>query len=321
MPTRNPTDAQTQEIYKIYCQLATIIHDYAVGQHLFKNKCYSWAITANYYSLMHCGRFICLLGLKDFPSMHTDLFKFLTNQKKFKNRFSNRLENQEIDRARFVEFLAQQFSDAWIRDENPDEIIFKKENGRLNIQKNNSFNNLLNNLRQFTNNQELATKINQLGKKLEEIKLLREDNSYELFIISHQINHSVLETEFPRAYKEIKRLNNEYLIFILELFVDYINSLAYKDYFIGFLKDNNETHIWAFKNLSANLALQNIDPEIIQDISNMIDEKLLNMLDAGLSLEDSFFDPIYFESFPDKNKNMRDFINHINVLIGERPNE
>lgn len=263
--TLPPTDEETQEIYKIYCQLATIIHDYALGQQLYKKNCYSWAITANYYSLMHCGRFICLLGLKDYPNQHKNLHKFLSGQEHFKN---------------------------------------------------NSFNDLLNKLPHVPNTQETETKIKILGQKLEKIKKLREDNSYEFFIISHQINHSVLKTEFPKAYAEIKKLNYEYLNFVFELFVSYINSLDYKDYFIGFLKDTNNKYTWAFIDLIKNMGIQNIEPQLIEEIKILIDERLTSKLVGGISLNDSFFNPITYGFYPDKYDKMQEFINNINDLTG-----
>lgn len=264
---RRPTDNETQEIYRIYCKLATIIHDYAVGQQLYKNSCYSWAITANYYSLMHCGRFICQLGIKEYPKGHRELNEFLS--------------------------------------------------GKPRGFQNNSFNTLLNNLRRINNNQEIENKIKVLGQKLKKIKELRENNSYDFFIISHQLNHSILKTEFPKAYEEIKRLNDEYLIFVFELFIAYINSLDYKYYFIGFLKDTNKKYSWAFMDLIDNLRIQKIDPLIIREISNLIDKNLMNKLDKGILLDDSFYNPITYDFYPDKNKKIQEFIERINNLIGE----
>ncbi|MCX9089832.1 MAG: hypothetical protein OIN90_19985 [Candidatus Methanoperedens sp.] len=263
---RRPTDDETQEIYKIYCQLATIIHDYAVGCQLYKNSCYSWAITVNYYSLMHCGRFICLIGIKKFPKSHKRLNEFLSGQQKFENI---------------------------------------------------SLNGLFNILKKFTNDTKLEIKIKTLGNKLKKIKELREDNSYEFFIISHQINHSVLKTEFPKVYNEIRKLNEESLKFVLELLVAYINSLDYKDYFIGFLKDTDKNYPWAFSDLIHNLSIQNIDTSLIKDISDLIDENLLNKLDDGILLEDSFFNPIKYNSFTDKSEKMRNFMDRIKALIGD----
>lgn len=267
---RRPTDDETQEIYKIYCQLATIIHDYAVGQQLYKNSCYSWAITANYYSLMHCGRFICLIGIKKYPDSHAKLHKFLSGQGNFDNILLNDLS-----------------------------IIIKS----------------------FFNDNELENKIINLGNKLEKIKKLRENNSYDLFIIAHQIDHSVLKTEFPKVYEEIKKLNEESLRFVLRLLVAYINSLDYRDYFIAFLKDTNQNYPWAIKDLMKNLRRQNISNKIIQEISSKINEELLNNLDSAVSLDDSFFNPIKYNSFTDKNSKMEEFKKRINALIGGSHNE
>ncbi|MCZ7399920.1 MAG: hypothetical protein O8C62_09660 [Candidatus Methanoperedens sp.] len=269
--TLPPTDEETQEIYKIYCQLATIIHDYAVGQQLYKKNCYSWAITANYYSLMHCGRFICLIGIKDCPKYHSDLHNFLSGK-----------ENK-----------------------------FERKSGK-------SVDDLLRNLQHIGDYTKLYNKIKILGLKLEKIKKIRENNSYDFFIISHQINHSILETEFPKAYAEIKKLNYEYLNFVFELFVSYINSLDYKDYFIGFLKDTNNKYTWAFIDLIKNLSIQNIEPQLIEEIKILIDEKLIRKLVGGISLDDSFFNPITYGFYPEKYDKMKEFINNINDLTGSR---
>ena len=72
------SDEEKQKIYTHFCQLITILHDYALGKKLYSENSSSWAITANYYSLMHCGRFICNLGIEDHPTSHANLHKLLS---------------------------------------------------------------------------------------------------------------------------------------------------------------------------------------------------------------------------------------------------
>lgn len=74
------SDKEKQKIYTHFCQLVTILHDYAVGKKLYSEKLFSWAITANYYSLMHCGRFICTLGGIEYPNRHSDLISLLSGR-------------------------------------------------------------------------------------------------------------------------------------------------------------------------------------------------------------------------------------------------
>lgn len=261
--TSAPNEAETQEIYTIYCQLSTIIHDYCIGDQLFKRNCFSWAITSKYYSMMHCGRFICLLGLKEYPRRHDHLHDFLQG----KNQFNG-----------------------------------------------STFRDLINSVKSFSNIKDLEQKISRLGEKLENLKKLREHNSYDFFIISHQINHSVLSPEFRRLYKEMKKLNKDYLIFVLDLLVDYINSLGYKDHFASFLKDTNKKHKWALKSLKKDLNIQKMDDKIIEKVFSILNKKLLSNFNTGIKLPDSFFKPIKFYAFPTKYNNMREFIDNINEL-------
>jgi len=265
MTDTNPSESDIKEIYRIYSHLSTIIHDYAIGRKLQKQKCYSWALTAYYYSLMHSGRFICYLAIKDYPKGHRELINFLSGD------------------ARYHHFTTEQITQH-----------LKLRNINLDIDK-----------------------IKKLGKILGKSKKIREDNSYELFIVAHQFKHSFLETNFTSACSLMKKIAKNYLRLCSKLLLDYVQSCHYKDYFISFIKDKNKGHKWAFNSLKVSLDNQIKDKKIVDGVFKLLNTELLNKVNTDLIIEDSFFEPISFEHYSDKNEVMHKFKQNVDNLIGE----
>ena len=70
----------------------------------------------------------------------------------------------------------------------------------------------------------------------------------------------------------------------------------------------------------SDLKIQNISNEIIEEI-NVIVYEFMSELSTDVYLDDSFFDPIKFNSFTEKNIKMREFKERIDALISDSNNE
>ena len=248
------SNEEKQKIYTHFCQLITILHDYALGKKLDSENSSSWAITANYYSLMHCGRFICNLGIEKYPGTHKQLHELLAGE------LSGR------------SFSSQQ--------------VFTS-------------------IAQYVPNSE--NKIKTLGDKLKLIKEIREDNSYELFIIAHQHNHVFLKNIFDNCYSKVESINLEYIEFCLDLLVEYINISPSKEFYIAFLTKQSENYgnpIQSF--IDESICYNKIDIQIMNEIKQLIDNKLMNF-HASITLKDSFFTPINIQNFSSKSSVMNGF--------------
>jgi len=264
MSNGNPPESEIKEMYRIYCHLSTMIHDYAVGKKLQKQKCYSWALTAYYYSLMHSGRFVCYLAIKRYPRGHGELIK-------------------------------------WLSAEDAQNHMAELINHNL-CQKNISSD---------------IVKIKRLGKILGKSKKLREDNSYELFIVAHQFNHSFLEAQFKSACSLMEKIAKEYLTLCLSFIFEYIQSYPFKDCFISFMKDKNYGHQWAFNSLKIDLEHQIRNKKIVDEVFALLDIELLSKINTELILENSFFEPISFEHYSEKNEIMSTFKQNLDNLSEE----
>lgn len=254
-------DEEKQKIYAHFCQLITILHDYAIGKKLFSEKSYSWAITANYYSLMHCGRFICTLGIGQYPTMHAQLHKLLSGESSW-NSFTSQQVYSSVD--------------------------------------------------SYVSNSEC--KIETLGNKLKVIKEIREHNSYELFIIAHQHDHVYLKDKFLACYSNVESINLEYIEFCLDMLVEYINKSPSKEFYIAFLKNNSEKYenpIQSF--ITESIFIHRIDQQIMNDINQLINNKLMNFQTEKI-LQDSFFTAINYHNFDSKSDVMQNFEQKINQL-------
>lgn len=264
------SDEEKQKIYTHFCQLITILHNYALGKKLYSENSYSWAITANYYSLMHCGRFICNLGIEDHPTSHANLHKLLSGNS------------------------------------------VTEGNRNRNTYKSFEYQNLLNSINSYIPNSD--SKIEILGEKLELIKQIREYNSYELFIIAHQHNHAFLKSIFSDCYSKVESINLDYIDFCLDLLVEYTNKSSSKEFYIAFLTKESESYGDPIQSFIEESIFENrIDKQIMDDIKQLIDNKLMNF-HTNITLKDSFFTPIHYHNFDSKSSVMIKFKQKVREL-------
>ncbi len=265
--TEIPTNEEIQRMYKLYCSYAVIVFDLATSKQLYENRSYSWAITSGYYSLMHMGRFICLLGIGEYPTHHSNLYKFLNGNN------GNRIRDFD-----------------------------------------HTFDELIGQLKMYSEDESLEEEIKKFGLYLGKVKEIRENNSYDFFIIYHQINHSILSAQFERVFKIISDLMNHYFKIVSELFFDYIEHDKNKAYFVAFLRDSNPVYEWTFKALNESMKAQLIKDNISKDIFDRINEYILDKLIVEIKLPDSFYAPLKYETFSAKNIDMNNFISNIDNL-------
>ncbi len=252
-----PHRDEIKRFYTLFCEVFTAFHNHAVAKKLFKNKIYSWSLTAYYYSLMHCGRAICYMSLNCFPKRHEDLHKLL----KGKNLNNN--------------------------------VKFWKLESPEGVNETHDFEELIRGLPQINGGE--REKIRRLGNYLEKIKKIREFNSYEMFIVAHQIEHAVSSPKLQEGTKKIDKIVEDYLIFISKLLFHYTEQKG--EHFKAFLLDKNPNYKWAFEYLRKSLREQKLNEGIIKRI---IKPNLLDRLKCKTNCPDEFYDTISFELFGEK---------------------
>jgi uncharacterized protein (UPF0332 family) len=275
--TNFPSDEEIKKFYTLFCEIFTAFHNYATAKKLSKSKIYTWSLTAYYYSLMHCGRAICYMALKCFPKRHEALHKFLKGEN---------LERREK---------------------------FWKLDEPKGISEQHTFEELLENLP--VNNNSVKSKIKKLGEYLEKIKKVREFNSYEMFIVAHQIEHYVLSPKLKKGSIKICQIVKNYLIFVMDLFFAYVQPKA--DYFKAFLLDRNQNNKWAFEYLLRTLSKQRFGKSIIEEVKTVINDQLLSRISVQMECPDSFYEPISFQVFSGKSQIINDFIKLIDDVDNE----
>ncbi len=267
------SDEEIKKFYTLFCEIFTAFHNYATAKRLFQNNIFSWSLTSYYYSLMHCGRAICFMALNCFPKGHKDLYKLLTGT--------------GINNRKF----------------------WKLENPR-GVEESHNFWEIINGLPGTNNSDEL--RIKKLGKDLENVKHIREFNSYEMFIVAHQIEHSILSPELKKGTERIGEIVRNYLLFITDLLFRYVQGKS--DEFKDFLLDRNQNYKWAFEHLTQSLEKQQFDDETIDEIDGIIKERLLDKISARGECPDDFYDKISFKLFGAKRGIINNFIESLKRL-------
>ena len=279
MSPSNIQDEKAKKFYTLFCEVFTAFHNYATAKRLSQNQLYSWSLTSYYYSLMHCGRVICFMSLNCFPKRHEDLHKLL--------------KGININNAKFWKL--------------------NTPNGEKETHK---FSELINALHEIDNNLE-KEKIKQLGEYLEKIKRIREFNSYEMFIVAHQIQHGILSPKLKDGTKKIDQIVRDYLTLITRLL--FYCAQQRNEYFKAFLLDKNPKHKWAFEYLKRSLEKQNFDKGIIDEIYKIIKENLLDRLSAEVDIDcpDEFYNKISFGLFNEKSGIINSFIELLEEIENE----
>lgn len=268
-----PSDEEIKTFYTLFCKIFSAFLNYATAIRLSKNKNYTWSLVAYYYSLMHCGRAICFMSFGSFPTGHTDLYKLLSGES-VNNRKFWRLGNPE------------------------------------GVNESHDFSELIRNLPTTSNRMESQTK--ELGKYLEKVKKIREFNSYEMFIMAHQIDHPVLSPRLLDGIKILRKIVREYLTFVMNLLFEYAEAKG--EYFKAFVLDKNPDHEWAFKYLFLSLKKQKFGSKIIGEIEKIIKDNLLSKISVQIVCPEEFYNPISIQFFDDKIRIMSNFGKDIQEL-------
>lgn len=276
-----PTDREIQNFYTLFCIVFSSLYNYALAKRLLKDRIYSWAITAYYYSLMHCARAICYMSLKCFPKQHSRIYAYM--------------QGKTIRGAK------------WWKIDEP-----------KGITENHDFKELIKNLPQ-SDCLNIEQEIKQLGDYLEKLKELREFNSYEMFIIAHQIGHGILTPTLGEAGEKIDQIVKYYLSFLLQLLFYYTQDKG--EYFKAFLLDNTQHYRWAFLHLRETLESQRFQGDIISMVERLVNEYLLRTLHTSVDCPPQFYEKISYALFDQKKgiiRELSDLFRKIQVahLIG-----
>lgn len=146
-----------QKFYAAFCLLGAACSDYAVGIDLNNERKLTWAVTASYYALVHCGRLACFIALGDFPTSHLHLKQLF-------------MEGQVAGRTWMGRFKG--FLDADDQDIEP--------------QRNFSRDDLV---AHFPHAVGIQAQFEEWGQILSKAKDLRNDSNYEGLLIAHEYNH------------------------------------------------------------------------------------------------------------------------------------
>ena len=161
-----PNDDEIKRFYTLFCEIFTAFHNYAIGKRLFNSEVYSWSLISYYYSLMHCGRIVCFMPLNCFARSHADLHKFLRGDRINNSKFWKLEHPKGVNESHNFEEIIRGLP-------NQDNLI--------------------------------ESKIKELGEHLRKIQKVREFNSYEMFIVAHQIGHRELS---PKLKDGAMRISN-----------------------------------------------------------------------------------------------------------------
>lgn len=274
-----PSDEEIKKFYTLFCEVFTAFHNYATSKRLFQNKVYSWSLVSYYYSLMHCGRSICFMSLNCYPKRHDVLHDFLSGK--------------DVNNKKFWKLRTPK-----------------------GIKESHNFSELINGLPQI--NSSNKSRIKELGEYLKEIKKVREFNSYEMFIVAHQINHPRLSPELENGTKRISKIVKKNLKFVMDLLFNYVERKSV--YFKAFLLDNNQDYKWAFKYLIESLKTQQFDNRIINEIDEIIKQNLLVKIPVKIKCPNEFYSKISFELFDEKMGIIQEFIRIINEVTENENN-
>ena len=274
--------------YHSYSFLKTIIHNYAISNFLLKNELYSWGITSGYYELVQTGRLYCFIASQNYPKTHLELHEFLSGKRDCFYR-------KPIYRDRSSRPIH------YIRDKIIESIIEIDNNSEDNFR--------------------------NLGNELEYLSKIRNNNSYDPFIIAHQINHEILEPEFEKLSEIMNCLNKKWLCSSFRLFLRYLKLLENKKKYLGLLLNKQEIFAeierstegiraisWGIPTVLSDLEQQGLAAES-KEISNIWEEFLNKEINFYYEpIDTEFARPIFYSNFNEKNSDFNSFKSNITKL-------
>ena len=223
---------EDQMFYTIFCQLQVAIYNLVIGKDLRIQNKVSWAVVAYYYSMLHSARTIVMMGEEDVPTSHGQFIKLL-RQSDVKNKSWRTGTKKDFKRKDVIKKISKKTG-----------LTCELVDGQLKI----------------------------IGNNMYYSQEIRNQNSYEIYIISHQTNHSEVT---PILDKGIEILNTESQLAVssaLNMFKGYINRLepTKKDAYLSFLMGKNR-YDDGFKYLF-NIVFknQNVDDELIEESKKLI---------------------------------------------------
>ncbi|MCX9014692.1 MAG: hypothetical protein OIN89_07855 [Candidatus Methanoperedens sp.] len=256
---------EDQIFYTIFCQLQVAIYNLVIGKDLKNQNKASWAVVAYYYSMLHSARTIVMMGEEDVPTNHGKLIELL-KESDVKNKSWRTAIPKEFGRKDIIQKISRKTG-----------LSCETVDDRLKT----------------------------IGNNMYYSQKIRNQNSYEIYIISHQTNHSEVTPILDEGIEILNTESQSAVIIALNMFKEYINQLepTKKDAYLSFVMDENSSNDGfnylynvVFKNqkIPHDLIKESktwIDPfnEIEYDVDDVVKERLKefknNIVQSSFSLK------------------------------------
>jgi hypothetical protein len=173
-----------QKFYTAFCLLGSACNDYAVGIDLRNEKELNWAVTALYYSLMHCGRLACFIAYGDFPTGHGNLNRLFAIGKVKVGR------DKDLWMGRFRDSLG-----VGSHEIQPQKIYALEDLVSYFV----------------TYCLDVEAQFRKWGQILSEAKELRESSNYEGLLITHASSHILVTPAFENLVRRFSIVGEKHL--------------------------------------------------------------------------------------------------------------
>jgi hypothetical protein len=195
---------QDQKFYTAVCLLSAACSDYAIGIELSETKL-TWAATALYYSMVHCGRLACFLALGDFPKSHSKLADLFLNGK----------TNGSTWMMGFKRFL--------------DAEELEPEGSFSCADMVTHFRGLL------PEASNIRAEFKVWGEIFSSARILRNDSSYEGLLIAHEYNHKKVTHALENLVRLLRRASETVLPQAISFMKAFVSSSERTEHWFAFL--------------------------------------------------------------------------------------
>lgn len=211
---RQDAQHQDQKFYTAFCLLGSACNDYAVGIDLRNEKKLNWAVTAFYYSLMHCGRLACFIAYGDFPTGHGHLNQLFATGKVKVGR------DKDLWMGRFRDSLG-----VGSHEIQPQKIYARDDLVSYFV----------------TYCRDVEAQFPKWGQILSEAKELRESSNYEGLLIAHASSHILVTPAFENLVRRFSIVGENILAGVIPLMRIFVDAYERREQWYAFLNWKNET--------------------------------------------------------------------------------
>jgi len=223
---------ELKKFFASYWLLHSALYDFAHGLENQDKRRFTWAITNYYYSLMFIGRLLMFLPTDLYYTAHKDLGEFFKGEE-VESRQALEFENGEFRRIRVDDNRENNQSDR-------EEVRLEEVASGIKVE---------------------IEKIKKFGEILEQMRIFRNKNTYEAFVIYAQENHTILTEFIFSATDRIRVVTENYLKEMCKVFFNFWTGRSRQ--FVGLLN-----HEWVVPNTLQILEKHRLPVEHVTAIIN-----------------------------------------------------